>query len=507
MARHKITFADHAWLRMDNPANWMVITGLMTFDAPLDVERLKTILETSLLTRFKRFRQRLTPALLPFMRPTWEDDLTFDLNQHLEVVKLPPPADQEALQELISVLMSTDLDYAHPLWHFYVVENYGKGSAFIARLHHCIADGISLVQVLLSLTEFYPSEQSPGIPLTDLARLAVNQGKGSTDQPAKTRLSTALKINPWHARDFLEEGIMLFSDREYARQRAHQGLDFAAAVSRLALRWPDPPTVFKGELGIEKRAAWSEPLNLQDVKFIRKAFQATVNDVLIAAAAGALGSYVNYRGKTADDLNIRSIIPVNLRPIELDEELGNKFGLVFLTLPLDIDDPVERLRQVKQNMDDLKESPEPVATFGILNLIGALPPSMEDLAIAFFDTKGTAVVTNVPGPQLQLHLAGAPINTLMAWVPQSGRIALGISIISYNNKVWLGVATDKSLVPDPETIVEFFNVEFEEMLRLAQKAPAEEQSAVQPMLSRLDQALQNLDELLAESHKSEAVAE
>jgi hypothetical protein len=224
---------------------------------------------------------------------------------------------------------------------------------------------------------------------------------------------------------------------------------------------------------------------------------------LVTAVAGALGRYVDFRGKTAEDLNIRSFIPVNLRPVALDEDLGNKFGLVFLSLPLGIKDPVERLRKVKQNMDELKSSAEAVATFGILNLLGAVPPWIEEIAVAFFDTKGTTIMTNVPGPRSQLYMAGAPINMLMAWVPQSGRISLGVSILSYNGKVWLGVSTDQGLIPDPETIVSMFYHEYKEMISRAQKTRAERQKRMQPMLVMLDEAMQTLDELLAESGENQ----
>jgi WS/DGAT/MGAT family acyltransferase len=294
---------------------------------------------------------------------------------------------------------------------------------------------------------------------------------------------------------------MILSDSSHARHRTRQVIDLAATVGRLVLRWPDPLTVFKGPLGIEKRAAWSEPLELLDVKHIGKTFQSTVNDVLLSVVAGALGRYIDFRGEAAKDLNIRSFVPVNLRPLELDEQLGNKFGLVFLSLPMGIEDPIERLRTVKQNMDELKSSSEAIATFGITNLLGAVPLWMEDLLIDFFDTKGTSVMTNVPGPQTQRYLAGAPINTVMAWVPQSGRIALGISIISYNGKVWLGVATDKGLVADPEAIIAFFNAEYEELKSRALQAETERQKHIQPMLSMLDEALRTLDELLAEASK------
>jgi WS/DGAT/MGAT family acyltransferase len=459
MLRKPIAYADHAWLRMDDPNNLMIITGLMTFDAPLDYERLKSLIEQRLL-RFRRFRQRLVQPLLPFKRPYWEDDPSFNLETHLQRVTLSPPSDQKTLQELISLLMSMELDYSRPLWRFYLVENYGSGSALIGRLHHSIADGIALMQVLLSLTE----------PAPDLLPASQSQpGDQTPNEPVITLKSTSVNMRAIGAGDVLKEGKKMLLHPSHAAKRARQGIDFAGAVGKLVLRWPDPPTVFKGPLGIEKRAAWSEPLELQDVKFIGKTLNGTVNDILITAVAGALGRYTDFRGVTAEDLNIRSFIPINLRPVELDEELGNKFGLLFLSLPLGIRDPVERLRKVKQNMDELKSSAEAVATFGIINLLGAVPSWIEEIAVDIFDTKGTTIMTNVPGPRGQLYLAGAPINTFMAWVPQSGRISLGFSIISYNGQVWLGVATDEGLIPDPETIVSMFNLEYQELITQAHK--------------------------------------
>ena len=200
--------------------------------------------------------------------------------------------------------------------------------------------------------------------------------------------------------------------------------------------------------------------------------------------AGALGRYIADRGVSAEDLNIRSFIPINLRPVKLDEGLGNKFGLLFLSLPLGITDPVERLYQIKQNMDELKSSAEAIATFGIINLIGAAPTWVEGIAVDFFDTKGTTIMTNVPGPRQQLYLAGVPINTLMGWVPQSGRISLGVSIISYNGSVWLGIATDQGLIPDPETIISMFYLEHQELTSRAAKAEEKRQETMHPMLAR-----------------------
>ena len=142
---------------------------------------------------------------------------------------------------------------------------------------------------------------------------------------------------------------------------------------------------------------------------------------------------------------------------------GTIFGLVFLTLPIGIADPARRLRAIKKEMDGLKQSPEALVAFGVLSLMGLAPVEVEQAGLRFFGSKATAVLTNVPGPRQPLYLAGRKIGKVMFWVPQSGHLGIGISIISYEGGVMLGIATDARLVPDPERIVEAFKVEFEAM--------------------------------------------
>jgi WS/DGAT/MGAT family acyltransferase len=232
-------------------------------------------------------------------------------------------------------------------------------------------------------------------------------------------------------------------------------------LGRLVVLPPDPATVFKGKLGRRKRAAWSEPVPLEDFKAIGKAFGATVNDILVAVATGALRRYMEKRGQPTVGIAIRASVPVNLRPLEQAHKLGNAFGLVFLSLPIGIVDPVRRVRAIKKEMDELKGSPEALVAFGLLSLMGLAPVEVEQLGLRFFGSKATAVLTNVPGPRQPLYMAGRKIDKVMFWVPQSGHLGLGISILSYNGGVMLGIATDAGLVPDPERIVENFKVEFE----------------------------------------------
>jgi len=191
----------------------------------------------------------------------------------------------------------------------------------------------------------------------------------------------------------------------------------------------------------------------------------TVNDILLAAVTGALRRYLESRGESVDGLDIRVIVPVNLRPPQEQELFGNRFGLVFLSLPIGIQDPIQRLIVLKRRMDEIKASPEAIVALGILAAIGMTPTQLEDLIVTIFGMKGSAVMTNVPGPRRPLYLAGSQIENLMFWVPMPGNLSLGLSIISYAGKVVIGVASDAGLIPDPQSILDAFNVEFEALRR------------------------------------------
>jgi WS/DGAT/MGAT family acyltransferase len=235
-----------------------------------------------------------------------------------------------------------------------------------------------------------------------------------------------------------------------------------AALARILFRSPDPPTILKGPLGRAKKAVGSEPFSLPEIKKIAQYKQATINDVLMAVASGAIRRYMDLHGDHRE-LIIRAFIMVNLRGHTLDEELGNKFGLVFLNLPINREQPLERLEAVKHGMDRLKASAEYAVTYIILNVLGFMPEWIEHLATRFLDTKGTVVATNVPGPRKLLYMADAPIQSIIGWVPQSGRIGVGLSIISYNNQIVVGLNVDAGLIPDPDKFLELFTEEYKSL--------------------------------------------
>jgi diacylglycerol O-acyltransferase / wax synthase len=444
---------------MDKPINPMMITVALRFNGQINYDQL-TIILSDLFKRYRRFRQRIVIPTGIFQRSYWEDDPALRIENHLERLNLPLPVDEAAVEELINKKMNAPLDFSHPLWVVTLLDNHPIGSIIIVRVHHCIADGISLMQVLLQLTStsIIPAAGQEPDAATNQVELQAN------GEPIVTpTMLQAIEEGSLTAADSAVPSIKASpKSSSSAAYRRPSVTDLLAAIIRVVTRPADPPTILKGPLGNIKKAVWSEDYSVPEIKKLASRKQATINDVLMAVASGAIRRYMDLH-KDKRKQNIRAFILVNLRARSYDDELGNKFGLVFLGLPLDRDQPLERLDRIKRGMDSLKASAEYAATYLILNILGQLPGWIEDLAIRILDTKGTVVATNVPGSRMQLYLANTPIESIVAWVPQSGRIGVGLSFISYNNKLVVGLNADASLIPDPEVFLQLFNEEYKSL--------------------------------------------
>lgn len=451
--REPLSNVDRAWLRMGSPVNWMIINTVLLFDEPVDFERLRTVCEQRLVGKYRRFRQRVITA--PGSRFYWEDDNHFDLRTHIHRIGLPAPGDTPTLQYLLSDLISENLDRARPLWRFYLVENFNGGCALICRIHHAIADGIALVKVLLSLTD-ESAELSLASPVGRAEAIAPGCGFTQTVSNLK---QTATKLT---ARG-VSELFRSIDDPTHALTLVRSlGLLSAASVAiltKLLLIPPDRASVLKGEIGSFKRVVWSDPIALHQIRSIGSRYGATINDVLVAAVAGALRRYLQRRGDPVDEGVLRTLVPVNLRPAGEPAGLGNHFSLVYLSLPVSLAEPEERILAIKERMTLLKHSPEPFVTYQVLNVLGLLPGQLAAQAAGMFTGKATAVLTNVPGPRKTLYLAGRPIGRILFWVPQSGQIGMGISIISYAGGVTVGIMVDEKLAPDAEALIHCFAAE------------------------------------------------
>jgi WS/DGAT/MGAT family acyltransferase len=260
----------------------------------------------------------------------------------------------------------------------------------------------------------------------------------------------------------------------HAMDYARQGIDVAAEAARLALMPMDSHTRFKGKpLGV-KRTAWTDRLPLDELKAVSHAAGCSINDVVLASIAGALRSYLIDRGDTvSEDMQLRALIPVNMRPPNSVESLGNHFGLVAVLLPIGIENPLERLDEVKRRMLDLKASSQAAVTLGLLSAVGMGPKALQEQILDLLSSRASAVITNVAGPQQTLYMGGAKIAELMFWVPQSGEIGMGISALSYDGAMQFGIIIDKHLAGDPENVARRFAAEFEQLLMLMLMGPWE----------------------------------
>ena len=471
----RMTKVDTAWLRMDSDSNLMMIVGVWVIEPGVAVEALRTRIEERLLN-YPRFVQR---AVEDAAGATWVHDDAFDMANHLVIEKLPErPTGQEqhALQDRLAELTMQPLDRNRPLWQFHLVEKYKGGSALMVRIHHCIADGIALISVTQSLVDGgAPPPQRPlrevhyGLeaaedwiadsllkPLTNMTVKALGAaGEGAAR-------SMGLMMEP-------QKGVQkgMNGSVDLAKLAYHALSDLAA----LALMPDDSPTRLKGIPGQTKRVAWCQPLPLDEVKAVGRALNCSVNDVLLSSVAGAIGQYLKAQGETVAGKEIRAMVPVNLRALEKAYQLGNQFGLAPLVLPIGLDNPIERVYEVRRRMQGLKGSMQPLLAFGLLAVAGLMVKPVQDALLGLFSKKTTAVMTNVPGPREKLTICGSRIEESLFWVPQSGTVGLGVSILSYGGGVQFGVVSDATLCPNPQEIIDQFEPEFAKLAMVTLMLP------------------------------------
>lgn len=460
----RMSKVDTAWLRMDNDANLMMIVGVWQLAPGVKHAAVCERIENSLL-KYDRFKQRVMEDAAG---ATWVMDRNFDLANHVVAEKLPKSANQEqALQDRVAELATQRLDPKRPLWQIHLIEDYTgpdgvKGSAMIVRIHHCIADGIALISVTMSLVD-------GGAPPPERRKKAAAAGPEDwiTDTLLKPFTDITVKALGAVGEGAARSLGMLGDPKKGMEQGVSGSFDMAKVLfqllsdsAALALMPDDSKTRLKGKPGGAKKVAWCQPIPLDEVKAVGKALNCSINDVLLSCVAGALGEYLKTFGDDVAGQEIRAMVPVNLRPLDQAHKLGNRFGLVPLVLPIGIDNPIERVYEVRRRMAALKGSYQPLLAFSLLAVAGLLIKPAQDMMLNLFAKKTTAVMTNVPGPREKLKFCGSTLEQSMFWVPQSGDMGLGVSILSYGGGVQFGVITDSTLCPEPQRIIDEFVPEF-----------------------------------------------
>jgi hypothetical protein len=380
--------ADAAWYRMDDAVQQAVIATLIVFDREPDVAALRARIAARVL-QHTRFRQRVLERA-PFA-PHWKVDDELDLHHHVRHVRV-----RTTLRELVSELVSTPLDSARPLWQLDVIEGE---RAVLFRVHHCVADGVALVRVLLGTID-----------------------EGEELAPAEVGWSEPPK----------KRGAL----RTLART--------------LSLR-RDPASVLHGPLGARKEVAWTRAIALEPLHAHAHAASATLNDVFTAAVAGGLRRWSRAIGRPIEQ-DVRALVPVFIRGGHERSSLGNAFGLVYATLPVSVPEPASRVEHAKRTMDAIKRTPEPSNALAVLGAIGRLSPGLEHAAVKLLSRRASLVLTNVPGPPMPVHLAGLEVESVVVWAPVSGTVTLGITAFTYRGELRVGVRADPRAIPSVELL-------------------------------------------------------
>jgi WS/DGAT/MGAT family acyltransferase len=484
----RMSRVDTAWLRMDNDVNQMVIVGVWLLRPGVRLAAVRRRVADKLLA-YPRFSQRVEEDALG---ARWVHDSGFDIERHVVAEALATGAEaspKQALQRRVGELAAVALDRRWPLWQMHLVEDHEGGSALVVRVHHCMADGVALMTVMLSITDGGTDpprpHQGPRFDGTLHAATGVAPPVGAAaaaeagmDWLSEAVLQPLVELTA-QAMDLYGQSVARSAklrgdprspgggSAELSRMAAQVVQDLAS----LALMPDDSPTRFKGHPRGIKRVAWGPSVPLDEVKAVGQALNASINDVLLSCVAGALGRYLRDQGDGTAGHQIRTLVPVNLRPLEQAWQLGNRFGLVPLLLPIGMADPVRRLQAVRDGMAALKGSYQPLMAYAVLAMAGVLAKPAQDALLDLFAKKVTAVMTNVPGPKEKLRFCGASVEQTLFWVPQSSHIGMGVSILSYGGEVQFGLMTDAQLCDDPQAVIDHFAPEFERLLLLTLMLP------------------------------------
>lgn len=488
--REPVRAADLTFLNMDRPSNLMVVNGLMWFDEEPDWAAVKAVIADRLVGRFPVLSCR---PVLSHGTWTWQDDPHFDLDRHIRRVDLAGKADLAAAQEYLSERVSQPLDREHPLWEMDCVSGLsgadGEPMALVfARFHHALADGIRIVQLVLSLCDVgddadatpetvgrAPSSTGPAGRAFGMGLHAVGDVVDFAGSVASAAVS--LRRLPAHIAGIrpsaLERGLVSvlgYVATPTAVTDAVTGLasednqlvNSVRSASRLTLAGHSPHLLGESKPAVAKRVSWVTGIDLTTVRAIGRRHGATVNDVLLAAVSRGLTRYVEERGRDPVEA-VSWLVPISLKPIDADlpTELGNHFAMVLFPMPLGRSDDERLLREIRSRMTRTKNSAEAMMVFALQRAVAETPTALSVGITDFVANKTVGVLTNVPGPRAPVYLAGSHVSGLLGWVPTASDQWLGICIFTYAGTVSLGITSDAQLMPDPGRLGELIKGEFE----------------------------------------------
>jgi diacylglycerol O-acyltransferase len=461
--KDRLTSVDASFLHQEKDASHMHVGGVMIFEGP-PVTRDDFVDQIEArLHLVPRYRHKLAFPRLEMGRPFWVDDPRFNIDYHVRHTALPSPGSEEQLRQLAGRIFSQRLDRSKPLWEVWLVQGLTDNRfAIINKTHHCLVDGVSgvdLATVLFDLTpvpaEVPPPEQpwSPN-PEPSEAELVAEGVKGILKTPL----------------DIAARAVGVADHPGRTLSDAREAVEALGEVAWATLN-PAPETPLNVPIGPHRRVLWVRS-RLDDFKEIKNALGGTVNDVLLAVVAGAVGRWLRTRGVRTEGLELRALVPVSIRAEGAESELGNQIAAMRGPLPVYATDPVDRLRIVREGMEGLKKSKQALGAEVIAGLQDFAPPTLLAQAsrLNFSTRLFNMIVTNVPGPQVPLYLLGRELQELVpvAFLPDDH--AMAMAIMSYNGNVDFGLLGDYDAMPDLSDVGQYIEDALTEMLEAARQA-------------------------------------
>jgi len=458
----RLSAIDASFLHQEKPNSHMHVGGVSIFNGPPPPYEAFADSMRSRLHLVPRYRQKLAHPPLESGRPLWVDDPNFNLEYHVRHTALPAPGDEPQLMRLTARIFSQRLDRSKPLWEMWLIEGLTDNRfALIAKTHHALVDGISGVDIAQVLFDLSPEPAAIDAP-------------GDAWQPAPEPSSAQLAAAG--LKGLVRASVGLATQAVFAASRPNTALEKAreAAEGIGEIVWaglnPAPETPFNVEIGPHRRFSVVRS-SLAEYKEVKNAFGCTLNDVVLAVVAGALGDFLRARGIRTEGLELRALVPVSIRPKDQLNQLGNQLAAMRAALPVYVKDPVTRVKLVKQAMDGLKESKQAVGAEVLASVQSFAPPTILAQAsrLNFSTRLFNLIVTNVPGPQFPLYVLGSELEDAfpVAFLPENH--ALAIAVMSYNGKLNYGLLGDYDALPDLELIAEGIERSLTALLRVARK--------------------------------------
>ncbi len=455
---------DASFLYLETPSVHQHVGGLAILDPstrPDGTLRIENVVEViaSRLHLAPRFRQKVVFPPLSTARPVWVDDVDFDIDFHMRRAALPAPRGRKELVDYVQRVISRPLDRTKPLWETYLIEGMEGGMvSLLTKVHHAMVDGLAAIDLATAVFDFTrepqiltaePWSPEPEPSRSQLLRDAVAE---QLRNPVRTFAETAQRTLTGPAR------------------LARQVISTVQGVSDVLGKGIAPPSPFNRQVGPNRRFAMMEA-PVSSFKDVKNALGGTVNDVVLATVAGALHRLMRYRREPTRDRFLRAMVPVSVRIEDDQHALGNRVSSWLVDLPIGPMGAKKRLSLIRETTERLKESKQAVGAEFIMNIGMWAPPTIHGMA-ARLAARGrfiNLVVSNVPGPQIPLYIAGARLVASYPIMPIAENMGLSIACTSLAGTMAFGLTADWDTLPDVEYLSAAMDGSLAELLKAAGK--------------------------------------